>query len=109
MSDESTGAQPETLDQKRAKWKKQYGEILECKLGKTECIFRPADQGEWERLQDKISDDKNPSSYLRSTAQQVLLHPSREEFEALLERYPAFPDTLCSKLRELGGGKVEMY
>ncbi|HEV8246079.1 MAG TPA: hypothetical protein VGP93_09940 [Polyangiaceae bacterium] len=110
MDGEQAGgaAVAQTLDQKKEAWKRQYGEILEAKLGKTECVFRPVDLDEWERLQDKIADDKHPASYLRELTLNVTLHPARDDMEALIGRYPAFPDSLCSKLREIGGGKIEI-
>lgn len=106
--DTESAASAQTLEQKKELWKRQYGEILEATLGKTECVFRPCDLDEWERLQDKLADDKRPSTYMRELVLNVTLHPSRDEVERLLQRYSAFPDTLCGKLRESGGGKIEI-
>lgn len=111
MDDQDTGAGnaalAQTLDQKKAAWARQYGEIIETKLGRVECVFRPADLDEWERLQDKLAEDKHPAAYLRELTLNVVLHPSRDELEKLLQRFPAVPDALCTKLREIGGGKIE--
>lgn len=107
-TDPGAALRPQTLEQKKEAWKRHHGEILEAKLGKTECVFRPAELDEWERLQDKLTEDKHPATYLREVTLNVTLHPSRDEMEALLQRYPAFPDALCTKLREIGGGKIEI-
>lgn len=111
MDDQATGsgnaALAQTLDQKKAVWIRQFGEIIEATIGRTECVFRPADLDEWERLQDKFADDKHPATYLRELTLKVTLHPSRDEMEQLLQRFPAVPDALCQKLREIGGGKIE--
>jgi hypothetical protein len=108
--DQAAGAalMAQTLEQKKAAWKRQFGFILEVKLGNTECVFRPCDLDEWERLQDKLNQDRTPSTYLRELTLSVLLHPTQGDMEKLLQRWPAFPDRLCQTLREHGGGTVEI-
>lgn len=103
-----SAAMAQTLDQKKAAWARQYGEIFEAKLGTVECVFRPCDLDEWERLQNKLAEDKFPASYLRELTLNVTLYPSREEMERLLQRWSAFPDRLCQKLKERGGGEIEI-
>jgi hypothetical protein len=101
-------AMPQTLEQRKEAWKRKYGEILEARLGKTEWVGRPADLDEWERLQDKLAEDRHPAAYLRELTLNVTLYPEREQMEVILQRYHAFPDAVCSKLREHGGGKIEI-
>lgn len=98
---------PQTLEQKKEAWARQYSEIIEARVGKTDCVWRPADLDEWERLQDKLAEDKHPTAYLRELTLTVLLYPAREEMERLLQKYPDVPNGLCQKLKEIGGGHIK--
>jgi hypothetical protein len=97
-----------STDQKD-KWKEQYGQIAEAKLGNVELCFRPPELDEWERCQNKLAtDSKEKAVHIRSLTQQVLLSPDRDTYAKLLERYPGFPLKLFDTLGDLVGGSTDI-
>lgn len=62
-------------------------------------VFRRPNRGEYARLKAEAKDGGSFNSILVDT----LVHPSREEFARITERYPALEDELGPVVLELAG------
>ncbi len=99
----------EDLESKKAEWRSAYGAIAEVNLGKTELAFRPPNLGEWEDIQNKIASNiKDKAAHIRHFSKSMLLHPSKDEYETLLETNGAFPIKLFDVLGDMVGASAEI-
>lgn len=72
-------------------------------------VVRKCNQAERARFVDRLSKkDKEPmSTTLKELTLSCVVHPSRDEARALLDRYPALYDKLANKAYELAEGEIE--
>lgn len=61
----------------------------------------------WDRMQDRVLDPKATQAVKRAAARNILIdvlvHPSREELGALLDRKPGLVQTLSNQLLAIAG------
>jgi hypothetical protein len=76
----------------------QHGRTVTCRAaerhGDWVCVFRKPKRVEWKRFQAEQS--KGTVDALENLCRTLCVHPSRDEFLALLEEHPALP-VACSE------------
>lgn len=109
MEGEATSAERDPLDVKIEGWAREFGEVHEFTLpiGNVRCIFRAPYLSEWERCQNRLVEAKDRMVLFRELAGQLLLHPSRQEFNNALEKNFAFPPKLAKYFEDNMGGALE--
>lgn len=108
MDNEGASADQDPLDAKFDELARQHGGAYEFTLpiGQIRCLFRAPQLSEWERTNNRLSDAKDRSVLLRELAGQLVLHPSRQEFNHALERNFAFPPQLYKFFEQTMGGEA---
>lgn len=97
------------LDSKKAEWRSTYGQIAETTSGKQELVFRPPNLAEWEEIENKLaSASKDKAAHIRQFSRQMLLYPSRDEYDTWLETNGAFPVKLLDVLGSMVGGAADI-
>lgn len=61
-----------------------------------ECVFRTPTRAEYKMFRANLHNDARKADANEVLAMQVVVHPSREAFGALLDRFPAIPDALAT-------------
>ncbi len=79
------------------------------KGGTWECVFRAPSRNEYKMYRANAHNPARVADASDTLAIQTNLHPGREAFMALLERYPGIPEAFCGddELKALTGVAVE--
>lgn len=93
------------------KAKTEFGEdgVRLVRTGKHEfLVHRPA-RGDWKRYRKESKDPARSGDALEVLVRSCVAHPSREEFDRLLDRFPALCEEIAEPVLELAGltGKVQ--
>lgn len=75
--------------------------IVESKLGPV--LLRSPSRPEYKRFRSQLKPKGDNGDILEQLARQVVLYPSRQEFDAMLDRRPALADTVGNRALELAG------
>lgn len=91
------------------KLKSEHGE---CKLVKTnglEIVVRRPRRGEYKRFMKGVSNDRDKADAVETLVLDCVVHPTRKEFDALLDTLPALCEELGEHVLELAGlsGKAQ--
>ena len=70
-------------------------------------VIRKPNRGEYKRLRSMLHNPAMVSDAQETIIRQLVVHPAREAFDALLEDYPGIPEACGEPLRELCGMAVE--
>jgi hypothetical protein len=97
------------VDVKIEEFARQHGEVYDFTLpvGNVRCLFRAPYLSEWERLQNRLVEAKDRMVLFRELAGQLLLYPTKQEFNNALERNFAFPPKLAKFFEDNMGGVAE--
>lgn len=102
----------EERDKLLGELREKYGKVaaFETEDGELVVVARPQKTETHDILINQLSNDKlDRAKTLRNFALGCVVHPSREEAEPILRRYPFFADDLAARAQELGrGGAVEL-
>ena len=102
MSEKLTQQQ---IDELEEKWKRIAH--LKAKGGEWEVVFRKPTRGEYRRFKAQINDPNQQSDAAEQLARVLVVYPSREAFDALLEDWPAIPEAASKAFLTLAGMSVE--
>lgn len=88
--------------------KQKHGEVFLVAHAGREFLFRRATRGEWKRFRTAIFDERKRADALEQLVRSVIVHPSAEDFDAMLEKFPALGETIGEQVTEVaGGGKAD--
>jgi len=96
-------------DQEIAELKSTHGRIAHV-VGKGnawEVVFRKPTRAEYKKFKADAANPARQSDAQEMLARSIVVHPSREAFDALLEDYPAIPEASSSAIAELVGFGTE--
>jgi hypothetical protein len=87
----------------------KHGEIahLVGKGKKWEAVFRAPNRIEYNRFRSQAHDPKRAPDAQEHLARLCVVHPTREEFGAMLEKFPGIPEAAGPKFKELAGMELE--
>lgn len=80
---------------------------LVAKDGAWECVFRKPTRAEYRRFRSAINDPQQQSDAAERLARQLVVYPSPEAFDLLLEEWPAIPEAASKAFLALSGLNVE--
>lgn len=72
-----------------------------------ECVFRRPTRAEYKRFRSMMFNPATQPEAQEQLARVCVVHPSREAFDALLERYPAIPEAVAQDILKLAGISVD--
>jgi hypothetical protein len=72
-----------------------------------EVVFRKPTRAEYRRFKSQINDPTQQSDAAEQLARQLVVYPSREAFDALLEDWPAIPEAASKAFLALSGMNTE--
>lgn len=74
-----------------------------------EIVVKAPTRAQWKRFKTETQDVAKRATAIETLCLDCVVHPSRTEFEALLEKYPALAQTFAGEIGELAGAveKVE--
>lgn len=81
----------------------QYGEIVEVETKGGPCAFRPCNRSEYDRYQSLIFEKKTQSKAAEVLVRATVVYPSKDEFNAILDKYPFTVSTCFSAVAEQSG------
>lgn len=84
MSDDLSKEQLDILAKKR----EEHGEVWYLKTSQGLLVFRAPNPGEWGRFKKMAGDDKRKSDADVTLSQDVVVHPSLEDFRAMCGKRP---------------------
>lgn len=84
---------------------KNKGEVVVFESEFGEAAFRPAEEKEWQRFIDELSDPDLKGRALRMLVIACCVWPERPRFEALVARRPGLIQSFGNELTELSGLK----
>jgi hypothetical protein len=76
-------------------------------IGNVRCAFRAPYLSEWERINNRLAEAKDRSVLFRELAGQLVLRPTRQEFNNAIELNFAFPPQLYKYFQDTMGGVAE--
>ncbi|HEX2863663.1 MAG TPA: hypothetical protein VHN99_03775 [Deinococcales bacterium] len=95
---------PKLVEQLKA----EHGDTLKLlKAAGETVVVRPPRKVEYERFRDASFDEKKRARALEQLVREAVVHPSRDEFDALLQRKPALSEVFGARVIELAGAAVE--
>lgn len=71
--------------------------------GAWEVVMRKPTHAEYKRFRAQLHNEQQKPDAAENLARVCVVHPSREQFDALLEDYPAIGDACGNALGELAG------
>lgn len=80
------------------------------KDGRWECVFRSPTRGEYKMFRAAAHNSARVADANEALARQTVVHPpSREAFDALLDRFPAIPEAMANdeEFRAMTGVSVD--
>jgi hypothetical protein len=88
--------------------KAKHGDVYRLKALGHEFLVRGPSVAEWRRFKATISDKAKRPFATEQLARDCVVHPPKEEVEALFTKYPALPESLADKIAEIGGATEEV-
>ena len=87
-----------------ARLRSEHGDDLhKLEASEVSIVARPPTNAEYRRFRAKTADERTRPDALEELALSCLIHPSRAEFEKILQRKPALADVFGAKLLEIAG------
>jgi hypothetical protein len=91
---------------------KLRAEHEDCKLIKTnglEIVVKRPNRGEYKRFMKSVSSERDKADAIETLVLDCVVHPTRKEFDALLNKLPALCEELGEHVLELAGlsGKAQ--
>jgi hypothetical protein len=71
--------------------------------GEWEVVYRRPSRAEYRRFRSSINDPQQSADATEQLARSLVVYPSREAFDALLEEWPAIPEGSSKALLRLMG------
>ncbi len=88
----------------------QHGDLLHLhhQDGKWEVVFRKPKRSEYKRFRQQIGVESTKADAQEILCRTIVVYPSREAFDALLEDYPMIPDSpgVTAMLSRMMSGEV---
>jgi hypothetical protein len=72
-----------------------------------EVVFRKPKRAEYKMFKSRLRDPRYASDAQEELSQRCVVYPSVDEYEALLEKYPAIPEAASEAFMALVGLEVE--
>lgn len=109
MSDSSSMSEADQAVIEELEAKHGEGTLVYVKTPKGLLVLRCPNQGEMQRLSDKMSDPKKSDfSAQKEFVLSILAHPNRDEAVSIFERYSGLIPRLTDAAFEVGGGAFEI-
>lgn len=93
------------------KAKAEFGDdgVRVVRTGKHEILVHRPSRGDWKRYRKESKDPARSGDALEVFIRACVSHPPREEFDKLLDRYPALCEEIAEPVLELAGltGKAQ--
>lgn len=83
------------LDEFRTKYPQGIVHIV-GKDNRYECVFRAPTRSEYKMFRANAHNDTRKADANETLARQCVVHPSKDAFEALLDKFPAIPEALSN-------------
>jgi hypothetical protein len=77
--------------------------VVTCAEGEWQVAFRKPSRAEYKRFRSSINDPQLSADATEQLARTLVVYPSREAFDALLEEWPAIPEASSKALLRLMG------
>lgn len=81
--------------------------VLNDKDGEWQVVFRRPNRAEYKRFKSQINSPDHASDAAETLARQLVVHPSPEAFDALLDEFPGIPEAASRAFLRLAGAIAE--
>lgn len=107
LSEGTTGLDDLLSEAEASKLKTEHGEITAVQTKKGVAAFRSPTRGEYARYNQYLFDEKTRSKAFESLVLQCVVSPSRQTFEAWLDKSPGITQTCLDAVLKLAGVDTE--
>lgn len=77
------------------------------KNGRWEAVFRTPTRSEWKRFRAMAHNPQTAPDSQEFLARATCVYPSRDAFDAMIERFPACADVCATRIGELAGTALD--
>lgn len=77
--------------------------VLDDTDGEWQVVFRKPNRAEYKRFKTQINSAEHASDAAETLARQLVVHPSPEAFDALLDEFPGIPEAASKAFLRLAG------
>lgn len=87
--------------------KDEHGEVYILTADDAEVVVRMPSIPEFDRFMASMGDEKKSAKGLKQLVRDVLVHPSREDFDAIVSRRPGIFLSFAKEVAHISGATVE--
>lgn len=107
MTDLASSGEDLLSESEASKLKEQYGEVTAVRTKKGVAVFRAPNRGEYARYNQFLFDEKTRAKAFEFLALTCVVSPSRQTFEAWLDKAPGITQTCLDAVLKLAGVETE--